>query len=335
VATALPLVRADEWWIRGFDFPRLQFFIVGAIALVAVLVVWDFRTPWTWLIVAGVTAALMLQGARIAPYTPVASTEVVAAPGGTRDTSLSLLVANVLMKNRESGRLLEVLRDHDPDVILLLEPDEWWEAEMRVLEDSYPHAVKQPLDNEYGMLLYSRFPLLEPEVRYLVRQDVPSIHARVSLRPDLTIELHGVHPEPPFPPEAESSAPRDVELILVAREVRQRGGPAIVAGDLNDVAWSRTTSQFQRISGLLDPRKGRGMFNTFHAKNPLLRWPLDHVFHSEHFLLGEMRRLPAFGSDHFPIYIRLVFQREAAGMQEKPQADAADRETAAERISDD
>ena len=127
------------------------------------------------------------------------------------------------------------------------------------------------------------------------------------LRSGDVVTLYGLHPEPPAPGEAETSLPRDAELVLAGREIAERGAPTIVAGDFNDVAWSHTSRLFRRISRLLDPRIGRGMYNTFHAGYVLLRWPLDHVFVGDAFVLRRMARLPGFGSDHFPIYIALDY----------------------------
>ena len=108
--------------------------------------------------------------------------------------------------------------------------------------------------------------------------------------------------------------------------------PVVVAGDLNDVAWSYTTSLFQRISRLLDPRLGRGFYNTFHAKYPILRFPVDHVFYSSSFRLVEMKRMPYYGSDHFPIFAVLCFEPDQPAVQEPPEKDGEDRRKADQLI---
>ena len=88
------------------------------------------------------------------------------------------------------------------------------------------------------------------------------------------------------------------------------------------------------VSQLLDPRIGRGFFNTFHAQHFLMRWPLDHIFHSSDFKLIKIRRLKSIGSDHFPIYINLHFEPTSKQLHEEPQADRQEEQEAKEKIRD-
>src|SRR5690606_2171344 len=120
--------------------------------------------------------------------------------------------------------------------------------------------------------------LEDVEVEFIVQEDIPSIHATLSMKDGSRIRLRCLHPRPPTPQEGDSSAPRDAELVIVGKRIRQEredghAEPTLVVGDLNDVAWSHTTRLFQKISGLLDPRRGRGFYNTFSAHSRWFRFP--------------------------------------------------------------
>ena len=226
------------------------------------------------------------------------------------DTKLiKIMTANVLTPNRNAKELIALVREYQPDILVTLESDSWWQTQLDILEIDYAYAIKCPLDNLYGMHVYSKLPMMNSQTEYLVEPDKPSMHALAILPSGHKVRVHFLHPAPPSPTENEESSERDAELIIVAKSVAEADTnvPVIVTGDLNDVAWSETTRLFRKISGLLDPRVGRGMFNTFHANYWFLRWPLDHLFHSSHFTLNRIKRLRSFGSDHFALYTELVF----------------------------
>jgi endonuclease/exonuclease/phosphatase (EEP) superfamily protein YafD len=332
LATALSLARAKAWWVRVWDFPRVQVTVLGAAALAA----WVASAEWSDWPGAAVTtlvgAAVAFQAANVWRYTRLAPREVQRAQNPDPARSLSIAMSNVLQTNREADRLVGTLREADADVVLCVETDAWWKGRLDALLDTHPHAVDHALDNTYGMLLYSRLPLEDARVEFLIEPDIPSIQAKVRLRGGERVWLNCVHPRPPAPGESDESLQRDAELLLVGKRVAGSALPVVVCGDLNDVAWSRTTRLFQKVSRLLDPRKGRGFISTFHARWPGLRWPLDHVFHSDHFRLISMRCLGYVGSDHFPVYVALSFEPPAAAEQEAPAVGAEDLHEARETI---
>ncbi len=332
IATALPILSGSAWWIRVFDFPRLQIVsVIIAVLIVRVLFVGlDSWLNVTLLILLGFS--LLYQGHMMLPYTRFAKKQVEASQRSDPKSMISILTANVLMENRRSADLLKIIGEADPDVILLAETDEWWMEHVDELAADYPFVVRQPQDNTYGMLLYSRLELIDPEVRFIIQDDVPSISSQLRLPSGLVVEIRCLHPRPPVPMEHESSEPRDAELLIVGKENRHGDLPCIVFGDLNDVAWSRTNYLFRNISGLLDPRVGRGFFHTFHAGIPLIRFPLDHFFHSNHFRLAEFRRLGYFGSDHFPVFIKLSLEIDAEFVQDELTPDTEEIEEAEEKI---
>jgi endonuclease/exonuclease/phosphatase (EEP) superfamily protein YafD len=337
VLTALPLLRARAWWVRVWDFPRVQLAGLGLAALALLAAAGAPTAGGVDAAAALATAAAVVwQGALVWRYTRLAPREVQRARAPDPARTLSLVMSNVLQTNRDADRLGAVLRAAEADVILCVETDAWWAERLDGLarEGGYAHAVRCPLDNTYGMLLYSRLPLEDTSIDFLVQPDIPSMRATVRLRGGARVWLNCVHPRPPAPGESDESLERDAELLHVARRLRGVPLPTVVLGDLNDVAWSRTTRLFQKVSRLLDPRKGRGFYPTFHARWPGFRYPLDHVFHSDDLRLVALRRLAYVGSDHFPVYVMLSHEPPAAAEQEAPAADGEDLREADETLAE-
>ena len=316
------------------DFPRLQLSIVIAVLLISDFVFLDTQSALAWLLISIAALCLAWQLWWILPYTRLWRQEVATAKGSNSEHQISIMTSNVLTPNRNADKLIQLVKRYEPDVLVTLESDQWWEDQLKVLETDLTYSVKCPLDNLYGMHVFSRLPLSNQEISYLVEDDIPSIHTSLQLRSGKTVRMHFIHPTPPSPTENPESAERDAELVVVARSVADSDQPVIVTGDLNDVAWSATTRLFRKISGLLDPRVGRGMFNTFHADYPFLRWPLDHLFHSHHFTLNSIKRLPSIGSDHFPLLTKLTFSPAVGVDQEGLEPDASDRDFSKEVVED-
>lgn len=334
VGTLLPLLRKNNWWIRSFDFPRLQISFITGLVLI-------FYFPFALdagladkLFSVALLCCLFYQCYMMYPYTRFSKKQVQQSRKRDLGSTFSLLFANVQMENRNSEKLKNIIKNVDPHIVLTAEVNSWWQEELKELEQKYPYNIQYPQDNHYGIALYSKLELINPEIKFLVEDYVPSIHVQARLSSGTHVSLRCLHPQPPFINGDDESTDRDAELLVVGKEVKELNSPAIVCGDMNDVAWSRTNNLFQNVSGLLDPRIGRGFYNTFHAKYPFIRFPLDHAFHTNHFRLVDFRRLSFFGSDHFPVYIELNYEPDAEVQQEELQANETEHKEADEKIEE-
>lgn len=329
----IPLIRHDYWIFRVCEYPRLQKLFINICLLLSLIFffkITDRSDQIICLLLFLNTGYLIYQ---VYPFTTLGKKQLQKAKKNHPKKQIGLFIGNVFQYNRKSDDYLKSINSVDPDVIMLVETDMWWAGQLEVLKDKYPHQILAPSDNTYGMMFFSKFELKNEKVKYLVEKDIPSVHTTIKLPSGDLINFHGLHPTPPVPQENPKSTERDKEILLIGKESKKSKNPVIVAGDLNDVAWSYSTELFSKISGLLDPRKGRGFFNTFHAKYLFLRFPLDHIFCSNDFSLIDIKRMPNCGSDHFPMFIKLQYSPEMVVKQEEPKADQEDRKTANKKIS--
>ena len=320
--TALAEIQSDQGWIRIWDFPRLAIFSLCVIVGLAGAFLWRGNRRWILLVL--LVAAAGWQAFRIFPYTPLAGHEVAKmAPDAQQ--CFSVMTYNVLQDNRNFGEASDLISGEAPDILLLLETDQKWTDAMAATLSTYSTVLREPLDNKYGLIFATNLAVDDASVEYLVEKDVPSVFARMRTPGGVPFYLAALHPKPPH--LGKSSAARDGEIAIAARRSMATQLPSIAMGDFNDVAWSHTSRLFRRTGRYLDLRVGRGFYATFPASWPAFRWPLDHVFVTEEFLMTEMETLPATGSDHMPVKAGLCLQPQAGeALNEGPQkADSGDR----------
>lgn len=328
VITVMPFIERRIWWIRAFDFVRIQGFILAILLVLSAPFFLKTLTAVDYVMLALIVACLVLQAYYLFPYTRWHTKEVADFNDPDCQTRFKLMISNVLMKNDHYSALVDLVNEQQPDVLVCMETNQVWHEALQKLTSDYPHRISQPNERMYGMHVFSKFPLNDVQVNHLVQDFVPSVHACIDIDGNPVL-AHFMHPAPPSPSENEESTERDAELLALARKLKDMTEPLLMAGDLNDVPWSKPLRAFKRISGLLDVRVGRCYLNTFHASLPFLRWPLDHVFVSRHFHLKSLKRHRLIGSDHFSVTVELVLITDKS-LSNKRKSDFKDKQYADE-----
>ena len=129
----VPMVRKNHWYIRAFDFPRLQvFYLLLALAVTYLLLPnikqWNY---WYLLVLAIAMVALLY---RIVPYTPFAPVQTKRVTDKeNKPQDVRLMVYNVLMYNKEYESTLDLIKKVDPDILVLVETGEEWEKSYAAL----------------------------------------------------------------------------------------------------------------------------------------------------------------------------------------------------------
>ncbi|WP_224484711.1 endonuclease/exonuclease/phosphatase family protein [Robertkochia aurantiaca] len=311
VCSLLSILRNTESrFLKMLDFSRIQFFIASIISLILFLIV---AKRWQWhdyLLVLGLAGGLIINGSYLVNYTTIVSKTVPTASEEdvSPDNQISILLANVKMTNRNAQPFLNLIQLKNPDIIIAMEIDDWWDQQLEQIETDYPYTQETINNVAYGMTLYSKSPLKDVDVNYLNNEKVPSFECTIQLKNGEDILLYSMHPVPPKHSEyfPDNEGQQETAMKTLGKKIKNSNLPIIVAGDFNDVSWGATDELTETNDLLNDVRVGRGFFNSYNAENALMRWPLDHILVTKEFRVVKLERQSDIDSDHFPIYIELV-----------------------------
>lgn len=299
IVSLMPLAARHGWVFDLASHFRVQYFVMDAFLAVACVLQ---RKPVWCLALAGCAA---FSARPVLPYVPFG--HAFAAAAGSHGPTIKLLSANVLFENRSATRLLEIVREESPDVVLLLEYTPEWARMVDELRTAYPHRVEVPADHAYGIALFSRYDF--DGAAAFALGEKPAIEARVRT-PSGPLEVIGVHLLSPT--SSSRSEARNRQLDELAARVARVSGPLAVAGDFNITPFSPFFQDWLAHTALTDTRRGRAVSPSWPTMLPLLGVPIDHCAVSHEVTIVAHRRLPAFGSDHYPILAELALAQPAA-----------------------
>jgi endonuclease/exonuclease/phosphatase (EEP) superfamily protein YafD len=326
-ASFLPLIETNAWWVRYFDFPRLPLVLVLLVLLAATAVARAGLAGW----VVGLLAVLALgyHGSKLYPYSQLPKPMALDAPSCAPDSALSIMIANVQERNEQPDPFMALVADIQPDILLIMETDAWWDRELASLREDFADVSQfiPEEDGAFGMHLFSKLPLVSPEFLFFFDAFTPTVLTDIELRNGEVVRFVGVHPHPPLA-WSQPTTLRDGSLLTAGFLARSANYGAIVAGDFNAVPWEPVTERAMRIGELLDPRIGRGYYPTFSSKSVYMSWPLDQILFQPELRLISFETLPDIGSDHYPVVARLCHLPEQASSQPAPQLRHDDLEEA-------
>lgn len=303
----IPLIQNQHWFFRFFDFAKVQILILQVCLFVSAWFYVEVNTTY-YIVQFLLLACIIYEVILLYKYTPLYRIEKRTKSSKSSE-SIKIISANVYQFNKDYASFINLITREKPDMILTMESNQSWEDALQVLKKDYPYFVEVGLENTYGIHLYSKFPFEKSEVLYFVADDIPSIEAVCKTPDGYKFLFFGVHPPPPSPTEEKTSKERDGELLSVAKKIREYHMPSIVVGDFNNVAWAKSSILFRKTSEMIDPRIGRGLISTFHAKYWLLRFPIDQMFHSSDIFVEEIKAKDNFGSDHLPLYVKFFIDK--------------------------
>lgn len=283
------------WWILDLcSHFRLQYFF-GALILAAFFGIKRQKTRTGVAAGVAVINLIILQ-----PYL----VETSAGSTQSSPTRVKALWWNVQSANQNRAESIDWILKTSPDLIALGEITPEWEESLSKIKETYPFDHIDSRQGNFGIALYSRFPLFNPEILYRNSSDngVPTLQVELNIDGKL-VTVIATHPLPPVGSAATSE--RNAQLQWLSQRIQGHNGATILFGDLNTTPWNHAFKSFLETSGL--ENLPTGLFTTWPTSFPPLRIPLDYCLVSKDISVRSKELGPSLGSDHLPVMVHLTW----------------------------
>lgn len=338
IFTITAFIGSEKGWLLSLTSHfRVQYLCVQLLALLLIsLDYWRHRNEeqkphgrleqWLNLVFLGFFAGLNL--ICITPYYLPANKAL--SPVVSQD-QIKLMHFNVFgLTNTQTGDVIAAIREHNPDVIDLVEYVEPWRKKLESSDvlKRYPYRFA----GGGHIALYSKRPLQNTRLTYAGKHKVENqanLIARITLGKE-PVTILAAHPASPIRP---SHLVWLQESFSTWEQQRpQWDKHLIIVGDLNTTPWSREFKKLTSATGLRDSQLGYGLQPSWPMLLPVLgiktqpNWitqlmqiPIDHVLVSERIQVLSRETGPFVGSDHLPVIVELGLRPKGTLVPASPQ----------------
>ncbi len=281
-----------ERWLELTVHFRFQYLILSVILLIILAI---FRQgKWCLLCLF----CISLNAVEVVPWYMNNSKVNTSQSGET----IKVIQSNILSSNQNYAEFINLVKAEKPQILVVQELNEPWAKELESINNILPHSFVLPQENNFGMGIYSSFPLENQSTKWLTAQ-IPELIADIEVA-GKTINLTAIHPVPPI--NESYFYLRNQQLEETSKYLQQSNVEKIVLGDLNLTMWSPIYRSFVRTTGLVNARLGFGVLPTWPTNILPLRIPLDHCLVSPEITVANIKVGANIGSDHLPLIAELV-----------------------------
>lgn len=251
------------------------------------------------LVAAGSGMVVVLVLAATYPFVPSLPTVGSARADVNR---LRVVQFNTLYRNQQTELAARVIREANPDVILLEEATNGPKSLANLLLADYPVQTRCGKSRVAGTIVLSRLPASADNA-----VTCRNSHALSAIRLSVggkAITFAAYHGRWPWPYNQAST------IDGLSEDLSRLSHPLVLAGDFNAAPWSEGV---QRVARMTDTKPAPGVrptWLTFRLPGALRPWlglPIDHVLVSDDLTIVNVERLAFAGSDHLPVLADIAY----------------------------
>lgn len=217
-------------------------------------------------------------------------------------SKFKIIHSNVYSKNTNYDDFLKLIKKENPDIIVLQEFTHSWHQNTVELNPRYKYRILQPQEDNFGIALFSKYPLSNHKITRWGSVNLPSIESEILIG-DQIVTLLTTHPYPPI--SDYSYKARNNQLNELSKRAAQISTPSVLVGDLNVTMWSSDYKKIETVTNYKNARKGFGVIPTWPSFTSFMAIPIDHVLTSPHFEVIDIRAGSSIDSDHLPLIVEL------------------------------